>query len=60
MLSELHTALKSEIDIQPLIQVAVRVLGEFQGSESDVLEIIEKLLSMPQTTVNTKCCLLTA
>jgi hypothetical protein len=60
MMGELYAALRTEVDMQPLIQVAAWALGEFQESVSDVSEVIGRLLSMPQTMPETKGYLLTA
>jgi hypothetical protein len=59
-ISELYKVLQNEVDTQPLIQVASWALGEFQDSPSDIPEILIRILSMPQTIVDTKCYLLTA
>ncbi|OHS94893.1 Adaptin N terminal region family protein [Tritrichomonas foetus] len=59
-ISELYNALKSDIETQPLIQVAAWALGEFQEEPSDSIEVMSKLLSMPQTSVDSKGYLITA
>ena len=59
-MKELYNAISTELDTQPLIQVAAWALGEFQEEPSDTPEIMVRLLSMPQTTVDTKCYLITA
>jgi hypothetical protein len=60
VLGELSGALRSDVDTQPLIQVASWALGEFLEEPSDVPDIIVKLLSMPQAAADTKGYLLTA
>jgi hypothetical protein len=57
---QLYAALRAEINTQPLIQVSAWALGEFQDAPSDIPDILIRLLSMPQTTVDTQCYLLTA
>jgi len=59
-MTALYSALATEIDTQPLIQVSAWALGEFQEEPNDSPEIMVRLLSMPQTSVDTKCYLITA
>ena len=59
-MTELYNAISTELDTQPLIQVAAWALGEFQEEPNDSPEIMVRLLSMPQTSVDTKCYLITA
>ena len=59
-ISELYNALLSDIETQPLIQVAAWTLGEFQEEPNDSIEIMSKLLTMPQTSVDSKGYLITA
>lgn len=59
-LSALTLALAQNQDNQPLIQVASWAIGEFQEDPSDTIEIMTKLLNIPQTIVDTKCYLITA
>ena len=57
---ELYNALKNDIETQPLIQVASWALGEFQEEPNDSIDVMGKLLSMPQTNIDSKCYLITA
>jgi hypothetical protein len=59
-MTELYAAITADPDTQPLIEVAAWALGEFQENPSDVPLLLTKLLTMPQTTVDAKCYLMTA
>lgn len=59
-MTELYQALKNDIETQPLIQVSAWALGEFQEEANDSIQIMAKLLTMPQTSVDSKGYLITA
>jgi hypothetical protein len=58
--AELGAAIRAGSDAQPLVQVAAWALGEFQETESDAVQLFERVLAIPQTTDETKGYLLTA
>ena len=59
-LATLQQKLQENISNQPLVQVASWALGEFLEEDTGLIEILSKILTMPQTTVETKCYILTA
>lgn len=59
-LTAMSEALSNSNDNQILIQVAAWTLGEFQEEMGNTIDVMIDLSKMPQTTVDTRCYLITA
>ncbi|OHT13540.1 Adaptin N terminal region family protein [Tritrichomonas foetus] len=60
VLAAMSEALSNPNDNQTLIQVAAWTLGEFQEEVGNTVDTMIELSKMPQTTVDSRCYLLTA
>jgi hypothetical protein len=60
VLQTLTEALKTNTDNQPLLQVAAWALGEFQEDPSDTIDVMIRLMLLPQTGTETKLVIVTA
>jgi AP-1 complex subunit gamma-1 len=59
-LSKIGPLLTDSATVQPLVQVACWILGEFGTGTDETQEILSQILKLPQTTLETKGYILTA
>jgi len=59
-IKKLESEITTYSTIQPLVQVASWILGEYGEENSNIVEALSQILNLPQTTKETKSYILTA